>query len=158
MTTNAGSNLNMNTAGFSQSVQTQSEDRTQKALSDFLRPEFLNRVDEIITFRSLDEKDFAAIAHIMLNDLVKIMLDKDVNLNYTDAASSFIAVKSFSHRYGARNMRRYIQTEVEDVIANRIISNYEQKITSIDIGVTDDGEALAFTYKSAGGPLTANKI
>jgi ATP-dependent Clp protease ATP-binding subunit ClpA len=157
MTTNAGSNLNMNTAGFGSSAQTQSEDRTQKALSDFLRPEFLNRVDEIITFRTLDENDFAAIANIMLNDLVKIMRDKEVSLNYTGAASAFIARKSFSHKFGARNMRRYIQTAVEDVIANRIISNYEQKIKSINIGVTDDGEALAFTYESADGLMTAVK-
>lgn len=151
MTTNAGSNLNMNTAGFNQSLHTQSEDRTQKALSDFLRPEFINRVDEIITFRTLDEKDFAAIAHIMLNDLVKIMHDKETELYYSEEASAFIARKSFSSKYGARNMRRYIQTEVEDVIANRIISNYNQKINTIKIGVTDDGESLTFNYESAGG-------
>lgn len=151
MTTNAGSNLNMNTAGFSPSVHTQSEDRTQKALSEFLRPEFINRVDEIITFRTLDEKDFAAIARIMLNDLVKTMHDKETELYYSEEASAFIARKSFSSKYGARNMRRYIQTEVEDIIANRIISNYDQKINTIIIGVTDDGESLTFNYESADG-------
>ena len=122
MTTNAGSNLNMNTAGFGPSTHTHSEDRTQKALSDFLRPEFLNRIDEIITFRSLDEGDFTAIAHIMLNDLVNVMREKDITVLYSNEASNFIARKSFSAKYGARNMRRYIQTEVEDVIANHIIS------------------------------------
>lgn len=148
MTTNAGSNLNMNTAGFGSSTHTQTEDRTQKALSDFLRPEFLNRVDEIITFRSLDEKDFAAIAHIMLNDLVNVMREKDITVSYSDEASNFIARKSFSGKYGARNMRRYIQTEVEDVIANHIISNYRKKTKSINIGISDDGEALTFLYES----------
>lgn len=151
MTTNAGSNLNMNTAGFGQTTHTQSEDRTQKALSDFLRPEFLNRVDEIITFRTLDEKDFAAIARIMLNDLVKIMRDKSIILTYSDEASSFIARKSFSSKYGARNMRRFIQTDVEDMIANHIISCYDQKITSIEIGL-EDGK-LTFSYENSDSSL-----
>lgn len=79
------------------------------------------------------------------------MHDKETELYYSEEASAFIARKSFSSKYGARNMRRYIQTEVEDVIANRIISNYNQKINTIKIGVTDDGESLTFNYESAGG-------
>lgn len=153
MTTNAGSNLNINTAGFGQSMHAQSEDRTQKAISEFLRPEFINRVDEIVTFRTLDENDFTAIAQIMLNDLVKILRSKEIELSYTGEAPAFIAHKSFSSKYGARNMRRYIQTEIEDVIANRIISDYSNKISTVRIGVSGDGETLRFDFESV-GPLT----
>ncbi len=141
MTTNAGSNLNMNTAGFGTSDQSQlNANRTEKALSDFLRPEFINRVDEIVTFRQLDERDFAEIAKLMLNELKKAMDEHSIKLGYTDAAADYIAKASFSRKYGARNMRRYIQRNVEDVIASRIVADYEHKIAVISLD--SDGAEL----------------
>jgi len=146
MTTNAGSNLNLNSIGFG-TVEKPKLDaqRTQKALSDFLRPEFLNRVDEIITFRQLDEGDFAKIAKLMLGDLAKTMSEHGVSLSYTDAAAEYIAKSSFSTKYGARNMRRFIQRNVEDAIANIIVSDYDRKITAIT--VDSGGAELKFDYK-----------
>ena len=124
MTTNAGSNLNLNSLGFATVEQSKLDSqRTEKALSDFLRPEFLNRVDEIITFRQLDEGDFVKIAKLMLDDLAKALSERGIKLGHTDAAAEFIAKSSFSTKYGARNMRRYIQRNVEDAIANIIVSD-----------------------------------
>jgi ATP-dependent Clp protease ATP-binding subunit ClpC len=146
MTTNAGSNLNLNVAGFGTVEQPKLDaERTQKALSDFLRPEFLNRVDEIVTFRQLDEGDFAKIAKLMLGDLAKAMNEHGIKLDFTDAATEFIAKSSYSRKYGARNMRRYIQRNVEDVIANKIVADYDRKIGVILID--SDGTDLKIDYK-----------
>ena len=121
MTTNAGSGGGNALAGFFENQDTRSADKTLKALSDFLRPEFLNRVDEIITFRALEEKDFAGIAKIMLSDLAKALSEKLITLTYTDAACDYIAKNSYSQKFGARNMRRYVQSAVEDKIAEKIV-------------------------------------
>ena len=144
MTTNAGSNTNDGSAGFMLSEQAINENKTEKALSKFLRPEFINRVDEIITFRSLDEKDFTEIAKLMLDELVKSLSEKNLKLVYSDEAVKLIAEKSYSKKYGARNMRRFIQTEVEDVIAEEIISRYNAPIFAISIEATDG--TLSFKY------------
>ncbi len=135
MTTNAGSDLNTNAAGFATDAKTVAEDKTMKALSSFLRPEFLNRVDAIITFRGLNEQDFAEIAHIMLNDLSKVMEEKGIALRYSDEAAAYIAKISFSVKFGARNMRRTIQNLVEDEVANLLIAGYEDAITGIALDV-----------------------
>ena len=140
MTTNAGSDHSAALAGFSANEEISGKDRTEKALSSFLRPEFLNRVDEIITFRSLDESDFEKIAGIQLSELAKALQEKQINLTFTDAAKALIAKKSFSRRYGARNMRRYIQREVEDRLAELIISDYAHTFTQAKIDA--DGESL----------------
>jgi len=142
MTTNAGSNINTNALGFTVNAETKDIDHTQKALSEFLRPEFINRVDEIVTFRALDENDFKSIAVIMLGDLKKSLDDKEIRITYTDAAIAYIAEKSFSRKYGARNMRRYIQVNVEDEIANKIITNYTGHIEMIAIDVLPDKSSL----------------
>ncbi len=137
MTTNAGSDSNSGAAGFAISEQGINEAKTEKALSKFLRPEFMNRVDEIITFNSLSKTDFASIALIMLGELKEALSEKDIRITWSDAAVAFIAEKSFSAKYGARNMRRYIQTEVEDYIAEQIIKSYETKITAVSIDAND---------------------
>ncbi len=139
MTTNAGSDHSAATAGFSASEQTAAEDKTQKALSAFLRPEFLNRVDEIITFRQLDRNDFVRIASIMLGELSAALAEKHITLTVTDAAKKQIADKSYSRTYGARNMRRYIQKEVEDRLAAELISGYEQHYTQAIVDADADG-------------------
>ena len=140
MTTNAGSDVSSSISGFLTSEGAQANEKTEKALLSFLRPEFLNRVDEVITFRSLDKNDFGKIAKLMLSQLGKALEEKGIALNYTDAAASFIAEKSFSLKFGARNMRRFIQTNVEDALAEKIISNYRVRVSSAS--VDSDGEKI----------------
>ena len=136
MTTNAGSNRS-NTLGFSSDSESVAESTTQKALSEFLRPEFLNRVDEIITFNSLTSEDFTHIVKIMLGELQNALAEKGIALKYTDSASKLIAERSYSHKYGARNMRRYIQKNVEDKLAELIIADYKHNYTQATINVKD---------------------
>ena len=137
MTTNAGSHKMSSSIGFSEDAQRQAESKTEKALSEFLRPEFINRVDEIITFRSLDEKDFAHIATIMLGDLGTALAEKGMTFTHTPAAAALIAKQSYSVKFGARNMRRYIQREVEDALAERIIADRKGAITQVRLSVSD---------------------
>ncbi len=144
MTTNAGSDANYSSAGFLVTEDMLNASKTEKALSKFLRPEFLNRVDEIITFHSLNEENFKLIAQIMLSDLKKTLADKNLKLVWNDNVIAHIAKKSFSTKYGARNMRRFIQTEIEDIIADEIISKYDSTIFAISIEVLDD--RLVFSY------------
>ncbi|MBE6629308.1 MAG: ATP-dependent Clp protease ATP-binding subunit [Ruminococcaceae bacterium] len=141
MTTNAGSDRAGALAGFGTGEQQIEDARTEKALSRFLRPEFLNRVDEVITFRALTEEDFARIAAIMMNELKSALAEKGITLTFTDAALAVIARESYSHKYGARNMRRYIQTHVEDALAEKIIADFERSITHARVDVKD-GELL----------------
>ncbi len=133
MTTNAGSDINLNSVGFSKNDNDRAIDRTEKALSAFLRPEFINRVDEVVVFRHLDQDDFKSIAAIMLNDLSKVMDEKGIALVYDADVLSFVAEKSFSNKYGARNMRRFIQKNIEDEIANKIIELYLEDISEVSI-------------------------
>ena len=138
MTTNAGSNFSSNTAGFSVGVGGMAEDRTARALSEFLRPEFINRVDEIVTFRSLTENDFVQIARIMTGDLASAMKERGITLTFTDAALGVIARESYALKYGARNMRRYIQKNVEDVLASR-----ENRIAAASVDASASGTGLS---------------
>ncbi|MDY5940041.1 MAG: AAA family ATPase [Eubacteriales bacterium] len=137
MTTNAGSDRGSAVSGFTSSGVVDSTARTEKALSAFLRPEFINRVDEIITFRSLDEKDFAAIAGLMLSQLAEALAERGITFQWTEAAAGVIAENSYSVRFGARNMRRYIQTNVEDALANLVISAGENRISAALLTVCD---------------------
>ncbi len=145
MTTNAGSVGTSNTAGFSESSDSFTADKTMKALSDFLRPEFLNRVDEVITFRSLSKEDFVGIARIMTGDLVKALAARDITVTFTEAALSRIAEESYSFKFGARNMRRYIEQHVEDPLAAKIIDSRENRVThaSVDAG---EGTGLSLSF------------
>jgi len=136
MTTNAGSAAQSAPAGFSDNPNVQAKERTERALAEFLRPEFLNRIDEIITFRSLDKQNFVSIAALMLSECAVALSEKGIRLTWTDEAVQYIAENSYSVKYGARNMRRYIQTEVEDRIASAIIAAYG-KITAVDVDVCD---------------------
>ncbi len=147
MTTNAGSDVNLNTAGFASSQINRSVDRTEKALSNFLRPEFINRIDEIVVFKQLNEDDFALIARIMLGDLKKVMDDKGIDFTYTDSVVKHIAKNSFSLKYGARNLRRYIQKAVEDEIANKIIEEFSGNVSSISLDVSSDDSKLIIKCK-----------
>ncbi len=138
MTTNAGSGGSNSISGFSTAKEKSNSDKTEKALSEFLRPEFINRVDEIITFNSLGIEEMKKIALIQLSDLKKVLDKKAIDFTFTEEALSFIAEKSFSEKYGARNLRRYIQSSVEDVIAEEMIVNYEKGIDEVSVSVSDD--------------------
>ena len=142
MTTNAGSDRSASTVGFSADEQKRAEAKTEKALATFLRPEFINRIDEIITFRSLDENDFVRIAKIMLEELKVALAEKDMTFTYTEEAAVCIAKASFSQKYGARNMRRYICREVEDPLAEKIIESSLRAITQIRLGSVGDALQL----------------
>ncbi len=138
MTTNAGSEGAAASVGFTTPSGGLTEQRTEKALLSFLRPEFLNRVDEVIVFRSLDKNDFVSIAHIMLGDLKSVLKDRALEFEYTETAASFIAEKSFSQKYGARNMRRFICREVEDKLADMLIKDYSKLYTHVKLDVIND--------------------
>ena len=138
MTTNAGSTNSSGRAGFSTENNSAEEARTMKALEGFLRPEFINRVDEIITFNSLTEENFARIAEIMLGELKIALKEKGIDLSYSDEALKFVGEKSYSAKFGARNMRRFIQTHIEDAIAEKVIADYNRTISKVHISVNND--------------------
>ncbi len=135
MTTNAGSDRRSGVVGFASDPTKTDAERTERALSEFLRPEFINRVDEVITFRSLDKDDFTAIAAIMLGQLKETLSEKGIEFRFTDEAARLIAENSFSEKYGARNMHRYIQKHVEDKLAEMIISDYQRSCTQALLSV-----------------------
>jgi len=137
MTTNSGADIKMNTTGFVRSSYTEDEEKTKKGLSSFLRPEFLNRIDEIITFNRLTEDNFRDIAKIRLEELKTSLSEKGIALSWNDEIYAYIAKHSFSEEYGARNLKRFIQTDVEDKIAEFIIDRCENKLASISLSVED---------------------
>ena len=137
MTSNAGSERKEGTVGFGHTVNEQNRDRAMKALGEFLRPEFLNRVDEVICFNRLDEQNFAGIAHIMLDELQKSLEDKGLHFTWDEDVEDYLVKKSYSATYGARNLRRTIQKELEDVMAAQIIDSYEHPVTQIHASVGD---------------------
>ena len=138
MTTNAGSG-SVKMTGFDSDDKKGADDRTRTALLTFLRPEFINRVDEIITFRSLELDDFEQIAVIMLEELREVIEKKPMEFQYTAEVPKLIAKNSYSAKFGARNMRRYIQTHIEDPLAEQIISKYDVK-PKIAYLTVEDGE------------------
>ncbi|MEG2420223.1 MAG: ATP-dependent Clp protease ATP-binding subunit, partial [Oscillospiraceae bacterium] len=138
MTSNAGSDIKAGSLGFNRSVNEQGREKAIKALEAFLRPEFLNRVDEIVYFNKLTEEHFKAIAKLMLGELEAVMTGKGIHFTYDDALLDYLVKKSYSLTYGARNLRRLIQKELEDPIATRLIEGYTSPITQLKIAVTED--------------------
>ena len=138
MTSNAGSDSkSAGAVGFGGSADDQGRERTMKALRDFLRPEFLNRVDEIVCFNHLTKENFSGIARIMLDELKTSLSEKGFTFRYDDALVDYLVDKSYSLTYGARNLRRLIQKELEDPMASRIIDNFEHPITQISATARD---------------------
>ena len=135
MTTNAGSNEGSSVAGFGESVQSNERAKVMKALESFLRPEFINRVDEIVVFNRLTKADFTEICKIMLGDLQSVLAEKGIKLTYTDKLVEYLCDKGYSEKYGARNLRRLIQTDVEDELANEIVASYREPIERISVTV-----------------------
>ena len=137
MTTNAGSANSTSVSGFSEKRELATREKTEKALFDFLRPEFINRIDEIITFRHLDKDDFVRIARLFLDKLVDFLAEKGTKLRYEDKVPELIAEKSYSEKFGARNMRRFVERNVEDKIASIIVDNGGKNLSGIALSVKD---------------------
>ena len=144
MTSNAGSATKEGTVGFDRTMNEKDADRAMKALQQFLRPEFINRVDAVITFNRLTEEHFGAICRIMLAELRASLQDKAITFTYDDALVKYLTEKSFSRTYGARNLRRIIQTELEDPMATKIIDSYDNPVTQVRATV-EDGKVQLYT-------------
>ena len=124
MTTNAGSSSSSGSVGFGSSLTEMSRERSLKALGEFLRPEFINRVDEVVCFNSLSEENFRSIAELMLNEVKDCLNERNIALSWDDRALDYLVKKGYSVNYGARNLRRLIQKEVEDRVAQKIIESH----------------------------------
>ena len=138
MTTNAGSNRKESTVGFNHTPEQISREKSMKALNEFLRPEFINRVDAVVQFNSLTEENFKDIAVLMLTELKESMADRAMNLTWTEQVPEWLCGKAFSPAYGARNLRRTIETEIEDRIAAAILRDYEHGISQVGVYVEND--------------------
>ena len=143
MTSNAGSNSKVGSVGFNRTADEQGKERAMKALQEFLRPEFLNRVDEVVYFHQLTEENFRAIAALMLGELRDSLAEKGLTLSWEDSLLDYLVKKSYSAAYGARNLRRLIQKELEDAIAARIIDSWEHPVTQLHASAK--GEELCLT-------------
>jgi len=138
MTSNAGSEGQVGGMGFGRTSGDMVKERTMKALQGFLRPEFINRVDEIITFNHLTEENFLGIADIMLKELKDSLTARGLELTWDESLRQYLVKKAYSMVYGARNLRRTIQRDLEDPISEKIIDSFETPISSISIHVADD--------------------
>lgn len=137
MTTNAGSDKRTGSVGFNMSADEQGKEKAVKALNDFLRPEFINRVDEIIYFHRLTEENIRAIASLMLEDLRSAMAERGTALSWDESVIAYLAEKGYSAAYGARNLQRLIQKDVEDAIATEIIDHRKGAVSAVALTVSD---------------------
>ncbi|MCI8828030.1 MAG: ATP-dependent Clp protease ATP-binding subunit [Ruminiclostridium sp.] len=139
MTSNAGSDSSSGPLGFGKTTNEQSKEKAMKALRQFLRPEFINRVDEVVTFNQLSEENFRAIAQIMLVELQGVLQDKGLTFQWEDSVLEQLVKDSYSAAQGARNLRRTIQKQLEDPIATKIIDSYLHPVTALK-AVVEDGK------------------
>ena len=140
MTTNAGSNTKNGSLGFVGTAADKDRERAMKALGDFLRPEFINRVDEIICFNKLTEDNFRDIAGLMLGEVRDLMREKGMELTWDESVIDYLVKKSYSLTYGARNLRRTIQKDIEDAMASVIVDGRRGNVKAIHL--TSDGEKV----------------
>ncbi len=138
MTSNAGSESSSGPLGFGKTSNELSKDKAMKALQQFLRPEFINRVDEVICFNQLSQENFRAIALIMLQELQAVLQEKDLTFLWDEEVLDQLVKESYSPTYGARNLRRHIQKNLEDPIATKIIDSYLHPITALKAVVEED--------------------
>ena len=137
MTTNAGSNTKTASLGFGSTISEMNREKSMKALNEFLRPEFINRVDEIICFNSLTEADLRRIAVLMLGEVKDAMAEKGIAFHYEESVPDYLVNKGYSVTYGARNLRRLIQKEVEDAVAAEMIDRRKGKVTDVTVSAVD---------------------
>ncbi len=143
MTTNAGSSDGTNTVGFTSDTKNSDTSRVMRALEGFLRPEFINRVDRIVVFNRLSSENIKAICGIMLSDLKGVLAEKGIDFTWDDKAVECLVKKGYSERYGARNLRRVIQTEIEDELASEIIRSFQNPLEYV--ACSADGDKIVFT-------------
>lgn len=144
MTSNAGSDRSGGSVGFGKTVSEQDEARAVKALEEIMRPEFLNRIDDIISFSHLTKEDFRGIAAIMLGQLRDTLAENNIRLTWDDSLVDYLIEDSFSVKFGARNLRRAIEKQVEDELANRIIAAWEHPLSGAHVSAAD-GKILVQT-------------
>ncbi|MBP3653838.1 MAG: ATP-dependent Clp protease ATP-binding subunit [Oscillospiraceae bacterium] len=137
MTTNAGSNSKSGSLGFGASLTEMSREKAMKALGEFLRPEFINRVDEIISFNALSEANLRDIAVLMLNETREAMASKNIAFTYDESVPDYLVKKGYSVAYGARNLRRLIQREIEDAVATEMVDNRRGNVSKVFVTVVD---------------------
>ena len=142
MTSNAGSEGTVGGMGFGRTDNQMASEKAMKALRQFLRPEFINRVDEIITFNHLTKENFLGIADIMLAELQQNLADRGLTLSWDEQLRQYLVEKAYSVTYGARNLRRTIQRDLEDPISEKIIESFEKPISRIDTSVVDGNIAI----------------
>lgn len=145
MTSNAGSENKENALGFARSQADASREKAMKALSEFLRPEFLSRVDETVVFRQLGENDFEKIAHLMLNEYVTSLQERSIKLVYDENATAWLAKHSVGGKSGARDLRNLIRRQVEDKIASLIVENHDEPIAGISV-TADEENGIRLDY------------
>ncbi|HHW46426.1 MAG TPA: ATP-dependent Clp protease ATP-binding subunit [Clostridiales bacterium] len=138
MTSNAGSDRSQNLMGFAKTVAESSKEKALKALEEFLRPEFLGRVDEIVVFNPLTKDDFKKIAALNLDKLVPVLKEKGIDFTYDNKVCELLAEKSFGGKRGARDLRNCIRREIEDRIVNLLIDNYDKIINQVHVTADDD--------------------
>lgn len=137
MTTNAGSSSRSGSVGFGGSVSDMGRDRAMKALGEFLRPEFLNRVDEIICFNQLSEDDFRGIARIMLNEVGMVLAERNISFTWDESLVEMLVKEAYSITYGARELRRIIQKKIEDPLAEEMVKPRDGSIRSIKVSAVN---------------------
>lgn len=144
MTSNAGSSFNTSGLGFAKSEEDISKDKAMKALGEFLRPEFLSRVDEVVVFKPLSLEAYNGIAHLMIGEMKEPLLEKNIMLNVTDAAYDLVAKKASGGKFGGRDVRRIVRKDIEDKVAN-IIVDADGNVSQINVDA--DGDEIKVTGK-----------
>lgn len=139
MTSNAGSDKRENALGFAKTQDEAAKEKVMKALSEFLRPEFLSRLDEIIVFRNLNVDDFVNISKLMLNEYIASLNEKGTAFSYDDNLCRYLAKKAYGGQSGARDLRNLIRKEVEDKIASAIVDSPDGILTSVNVTANDNG-------------------
>jgi ATP-dependent Clp protease ATP-binding subunit ClpA len=142
MTSNAGSTDKSVGVGFNRTENEISRDKAMKGLRDFLRPEFISRIDEVVVFKQLTKEDFGSIAAMMLDEMKEPLGEKNITLSYDDKALALIAEKSYGKPYGARDIRRVIRQEVEDKVAQMILDRASE---IENIHVSAEGDTIIVT-------------
>ena len=133
MTSNAGSSDKSSSLGFNKTESEISHEKAMKALSEFLRPEFLSRIDEVVVFDPLTEENFKDIAVLMLDEMKDPLAEKNIAFRYDKKAVALIAEKAFGKKFGARDIRKVIRTDVEDKIATALVNSPENSINKLKL-------------------------
>lgn len=145
MTSNAGSSDRSNGVGFNKTEDEISKDKAIKGLREFLRPEFISRIDEIVVFRNLTKQDYGKIAALMLDEMKEPLSERNISLTYDQKALDAVAEKSYSKKFGARDIRRIIRSEIEDKIAEIIIDNSEKVVNNISVSADNNDISVKFS-------------